>query len=94
MNVRGMDMILKILGWSYFILAIIFFVHAVVWSITRLHYILKNRKKQLKNPEYYIEYYYDNYVNTDTDVPTEEELQLLCDLIEKLKKQQISQHKT
>ncbi len=94
MNVRGIDMILEMLGWGYFILAIIFLIHTVVWSITRLHYILKNGKKQLKNPKYYMKYYYDNHVNADADVPTEEDLQLLCELIEKLKKQQKSQQKT
>ena len=87
-------MILEILGWGYFILAIIFLIHAVVWGITRLQYILKNGKKQLKNPEYYIKYYYDNYVNTDTGFLTEEDLQLIYEIIEKLKMQKNAQQKT
>lgn len=88
-------MIFVIINWIYSIYTTIFLVYIVVWNISRmLHSTKNNRNQKYENLEVYIKYYYDKYVDIDTDVHTEEDLKLLCELIEKLKNQQKFQQKT
>lgn len=79
-------MLLDVIGWGYGILAIVFFIYAVIWNIRRLYYAIKCRKtKQCKWQGCCFSVYCDKYIY----VPTEKEIQLLSDLLAEFKNQQL-----
>ena len=84
------DIVVETIIWIFFILNVPFFVYAAIWNIKRFnqgikHYILF---RQYRSPEYLFKYYYEKHF--DVDIPTEEDIQLLHDLLKELKDQQKS----
>ena len=81
-------MILEIINWGFFVIVVIFFIHAVIWNIISLFNDIKKYRfiKQNWSPENYFKYFCSKYY--DIEVPTEEDIQLLRDYLKKLKNQQ------
>lgn len=84
------DIVIEIICWIYFILNVPFFVYTAIWNIKRFfhevkHYILFRR---YRSPEYLFKYYYEKHFNVES--PTEEDIQLLHDLLTEFKERQES----
>lgn len=77
-------MLWDIIGWVYGIWAIAFFVYAVIWNIGRLCFrgkcdnTIQCRRRDCR---------FSCYCDKQTDVLTEEEIQLIKDWIERLQNQ-------
>ena len=76
---------LEIMGWVYGILAIVFFVHAVIWNTISLFQAIKKYRflKQNWSLENYLRYYFEKYY--DYEVPTNEDIQILTNYLKELK---------
>lgn len=75
---------LEIIGSVYGSLAIAFFVYAVTWNIRQLYYAVKcNDTRQCKRRDCY----FGGCCDKQVDVLTEEETELLYDLIAEIKNQ-------
>ncbi len=75
---------LEIIGSVYGILVIAFFAYAVTWNIWQLYYAVKcNDTRQCKRRDCH----FGGYCDKQVDVLTEEERELLYDLIAEIKNQ-------
>lgn len=75
---------LEIIGNVYGIFAIAFFVYAVIWNIRQLYYAVKcNGKSQCKRRDCH----FGNYCDKREEVLSEEERELLYDLIAEIRNQ-------
>ena len=88
-------MITEIIANVYSILIIVLFLDTVVCNIFILiHAIKKYKNKQPKNLEYYIKKCYGHFEDdTPSKEEAEEDIQILSDMIEKLKNQLEAQKK-
>lgn len=86
MHIRRIDKASKIMGWIYFILVLGFLIYVLIWNIIKLFYTIKDHRflKQNRSPENYFKYYYNKYIEP-IETPTEENVQLLRDILAQLK---------